>query len=175
VPTWQVKVRYWLWTTKLCKCFSFQDFSRHKWLQGCRSSFNQRWNTSLLTYLLIYLLTYSIEKLTGSQLVKIFPAFYGTRKFITHSQVPATYPYLESDRSSPYPHIPLPEFPSWYYTLIYAWVLQVVSFPQVPHQNPVYSSLLLHTCYMPRSSHSSRFYHPNNIGWAVKIIKLLII
>ena len=65
-----------------------------------------------LTYLLIYLLTYSIEKLTGSQLVKIFPAFYGTRKFITHSQVPATYPYLESDRSSPYPHIPLPEFPS---------------------------------------------------------------
>ena len=33
---------------------------------------------------------------------------------------------------------------------------------------------LPHMCYMPRSSHSSRFYHPNNIGWGVQIIKLLI-
>jgi hypothetical protein len=31
----------------------------------------------------------------------------------------------------------------------------------------------LHTCYMPRPSHSSRFDHPNNIGWAVQIIKRL--
>ena len=34
-----------------------------------------------------------------------------------------------------------------------------------PHQNPVYASLLLHTCYVPRPSLSSRFYHPINIGW----------
>jgi hypothetical protein len=27
---------------------------------------------------------------------------------------------------------------------------------------------------MPRSSHSSQFYHPKNIGWGVQIIKLLI-
>jgi hypothetical protein len=27
---------------------------------------------------------------------------------------------------------------------------------------------------MPRPSHSSRFYHPNNIGWRVQIIKFLI-
>jgi hypothetical protein len=27
---------------------------------------------------------------------------------------------------------------------------------------------------MPRPSHSSRFYHPNNIGWAVQTIQLLI-
>jgi len=51
--------------------------------------------TYLLTYFLTYLLTYSLthsltphttillEKLTGSQLVKKFPAFYGTRSFIT--------------------------------------------------------------------------------------------
>jgi len=45
----------------------------------------------LLTYLLTYLLNYSLtpwsrvllEKLTGFQLVKKFPAFYGTRLFIT--------------------------------------------------------------------------------------------
>jgi hypothetical protein len=27
---------------------------------------------------------------------------------------------------------------------------------------------------MPSPSHSSRFYHPRNIGWAVHIIKLLV-
>ena len=41
----------------------------------------------LLNYLLIYLLTpcsrVLLEKLTGSQLVKKFPAFYITRRFIT--------------------------------------------------------------------------------------------
>jgi len=33
-----------------------------------------------------------------------------------------------------------------------------------PHQNPVYASPLPHTRYMPRPSHSSRFYHPKNMG-----------
>ena len=41
-----------------------------------------------------------------------------------------------------------------------------------PHQNSVYASPLPHTRYMPHPSHSSRFYHPHNIGWAVQIIKL---
>ena len=31
---------------------------------------------------------------------------------LPHSQVPATCPYPEPARSSPYPHIPLPEDPS---------------------------------------------------------------
>ena len=43
-----------------------------------------------------------------------------------------------------------------------------------PHQKPVHTSPLSHTCYMPSLSHSSRFYHPNNIGWGVQIIPLLI-
>jgi len=30
-----------------------------------------------------------------------------------------------------------------------------------PHQNPVYTSTLPHTCYMPRPPHSSWFDHPN--------------
>ena len=34
---------------------------------------------------------------------------------------------------------------------------------RLPHQNPVYTSPLPHTCYMPHQSHSSKFYHPNNI------------
>jgi len=45
----------------------------------------------------IYLLTpwsrVLLEKLTTSQSVKKFPAFYGTRKFITALHVPATCLY----------------------------------------------------------------------------------
>jgi len=41
-----------------------------------------------------------------------------------------------------------------------------------PYQNPVCSSPLPHTCYMPRPSHSSRFDHPNNVWWGVQIIKV---
>ena len=43
-----------------------------------------------------------------------------------------------------------------------------------PHQNPVYASPLPHTRYMSHPSPSSRFYHPNSIGWGVQIIKLII-
>jgi len=43
-----------------------------------------------------------------------------------------------------------------------------------PHQNTLYTSPLSHTRYTPRPSHFSRFYHPNDIEWAVQIIKLLI-
>jgi hypothetical protein len=39
-----------------------------------------------------------------------------------------------------------------------------------PHQNPVHTSPLLHTRYMPRPSHSSWFYHPHNFWWGVQII-----
>jgi len=50
---------------------------------------------------------------------------------LPHSQVPATYAYPEPARSSPYPHILLPEDPT-----IYAWVSQVVSFPQASLPKP---------------------------------------
>ena len=90
---------------------------------------------------------------------------------LPHSQVPSTFPYPKPARSSPYPHIPSPEdplniilssmpgFPKWSLSL------------RFPHQNPVYASPLPHKRYMPRQS---QFYQPNNIEWAVQIIKLLI-
>ena len=73
----------------------------------------------LLTYSLTYLLTYLLtpwcrvllDKLTGLQLVKKFPAFYGTRRFITAltsvrhlslscaSPIQSSYPHPTSWRS----------------------------------------------------------------------------
>jgi len=42
-----------------------------------------------------------LQKLIDTQLVKKFPAFYGSRKFITE---PITGPFPQTDASSP--HIP---------------------------------------------------------------------
>ena len=43
-----------------------------------------------------------------------------------------------------------------------------------PHRNLVHTSPFLHTCNMSRPSHSSRFYHLDNIRWGIQIIQLLI-
>jgi len=53
---------------------------------------------------------------------------------LPHSQVPATCPYPEPALSRQYPHVLLPEDPS--YPPIYAWVSQVVSFPQISPPEP---------------------------------------
>ena len=54
---------------------------------------------------------------------------------LPHSQVTATCPYPEPARSSPCPHIPLKIHPNIILP-IYAWVFQVVSFPQVSPPKP---------------------------------------
>ena len=55
-----------------------------------------------------------------------------------------------------------------------SWSPQWSLSPRFPHQNLVHTSPFLHTCRMFRPSHSSRFYHPHNIGRGVQRIKLLI-
>jgi hypothetical protein len=42
-----------------------------------------------------------------------------------------------------------------------------------PHKNTVYTTALPHGCYMPYLI-LSHFDHPNNTGWGVQTIKLLI-
>ena len=130
-----------------------------------------------LTYLLTYLLTprstVLLEKPTGFQLVKKSPHFMEPEGSLPHSQQPVTCPYPEPDRSSPYPDIPLlkihlniilPSTPE----------SQAVSFPRVSPPKPC---MLLpsppHVLHA-NPSHSSRFYRPNNIGWGVQTIELLI-
>ena len=88
----------------------------------------------ILTYLLTPWCRVLLEKLTGSQLVKKFPAFYGTRRFITAltsvrhlslswtSSIQSTCPHPTSWRSililSTYPGLGLPSglFPSGFPT-----------------------------------------------------------
>ena len=75
--------------------------------------------TYLLTYLITYLLTYlltpwntvHLEKLTGFQLVKKFPAFHGTRRFITAVTSSRHLSLSWASSILSIPHIPLPEDP----------------------------------------------------------------
>jgi len=105
-----------------------------------------------------------LENLTGFQLVKKFPAFYGTRRFITTftSARHLSLSWASSIQSMP----PISHFLKIHLNIILPstpgspkWSLNL----RVPHLHPVYASPLPHTRYMPRPSHSSRFYQPNNI------------
>jgi len=116
------------------------------------------------------------ERLTGLQPVKKFPAFYGTRRFITActSARHLSLSWASSIQS-------IPSHPtSWRSILILFSHLRLGLpsgfFPSGFPTKTLHKPLLPppHTCYMLRPSHSSRFYHPNNIGWAVPIINLLI-
>ena len=139
------------------------------------------WLLKTITYSLTNLLTYAhtqlltcvltswsrvlLEKLTGCQLTKKFLPFYGTRTFIT-AFTSAHHVFL-SGVSSIQSIPPHPTF--WRSVFPYTpgspkWSLSL----RFPHQNPVYAFLLPHTRHMLNPSHSSRFYHPNSIGWEVK-------
>ena len=87
---------------------------------------------------------------------------------LPHSQASATCPYPVPAQSSSHTHIleihpniihpSTPRSPQWSLSL------------RFPHQDPIRPPLLTRTRHMPCPSHSSRFYHPHNIGWGVQII-----
>ena len=101
------------------------------------SIFIQTWKTKLFTpYLLTPCSTVLLEKLTGFQLVKKFPAFYGTRRFIT---VFTSARHLSLSWASSIKSITLhPTY--WRSILILSSSLllgpQVVTFPQVSTPKP---------------------------------------
>ena len=102
------------------------------------------------------------EQLTVPQLLKKFPALYGTRMFII-AFTKARHPSLSWVRSSQ--TAPASHSFEIHFILSYHLLLGFPNgpFSQVPHQNPVCTFPVSHTCYMPRPSHSSRFDNPNNI------------
>jgi len=76
-----------------------------------------------------------LEKVIGFQLVKKFPEFYGTRRFITAFTSARHLSLCSASSIQSIPQTQLPEDSS-YYSPIYAWVSQVVSFPQVSPPTP---------------------------------------
>jgi hypothetical protein len=64
------------------------------WKKGSCKNMHSNYDEICLTYLLTPWTTVLLEKPTVSQLVKKFPAFYGTRKFITAIMCPPPGPIL---------------------------------------------------------------------------------
>ena len=106
-----------------------------------------------------------LEHLTGLQLVKKFPAFYGTRRFTTALK---SVRHLSLSWASPIQSI-YPHPTSWRSILILSTHLRLGLpsglFPSGFPTKTLYTPrLITHTRHMPSPSHSSRFYHPHNIG-----------
>ena len=116
----------------------------------------------------IYLLTpwcrVLLEKLTGLQLVKKFPAFHGTRKFITAL---TRVRHLSLSWASPIQSI-YPHPTSWRSILILSTHLRLSLpsglFPSGLPTKTLTPHLHTHTRHMPSPSHSSRFYHPHTFS-----------
>ena len=131
--------------------------------------------TSLERLTLTYLLTpwsRVLEKLTGFAANPEIPRILWNPKvhYRTHKRLPPV-PILSQLH-------PVPTTPSHFLKIHLNIILPSTSWSaqwsfslRFPHQNLVHTSPFFHTCHMPHPSHSSRFYHPHNIGWAVQIIK----
>jgi hypothetical protein len=115
----------------------------------------------LLTYLLTYLLAawsrVLLEKLTGLQLVKKFPAFYGTQRFITAFTNGPTVLILS--QLNPV-HTPTFHFLNIHLNIILPstpgspkWSLSL----RFPHQKPEYASLLPHTWHSRFHTHAKKW------------------
>ena len=100
--------------------------------------------------------------LTGLHLVKKFPAFH-----CTHKRLPPV-----SILGQPNPvHIPTSHLLEIHPNIIHPSTSRSPQWPpslRFPHQDPIHPTLLIHTHHMPSPSHSSRFYHPHNIGRGVQ-------
>ena len=128
-------------------------------------------------YIYIYLLTpcrtVLIEKLTCSQLVKKFPTFYGTQRFITTftSSCHLSLSWASSIQSMTFHFLKIqiniflpstPGSPKWFLSL------------RFPHQNPVCAPPLLHTSYMPHPSHFLDFITPTILGEQYRSLSSLL-
>jgi hypothetical protein len=138
--------------------FSVTLYQRRMKSNGSKFVTLLKWHY-LLTYVRTCLLTdpwnrVLLEKLTGSQLDKKFSAFLETEGSLQRSKQLDTRFYPKPDQSTSCPSIPLPDVPFY------------IIFPSTPvsskwppsfkysHQNPVCTSPLPYTCYMPRSSYA---------------------
>ena len=119
----------------------------------------------LHTYLLTPRSRALLEKLTGFAVNQEIPSILWNPKvhYRTHKR-PPPIPILSQ------PH-PIPTTPSHFLKIHLNIIFPSTSwapnglFPSgFPHRNLVHTSPFFHTCHMPRPSHSSRFYHPQNIG-----------
>jgi hypothetical protein len=114
------------------------------------------------------------DKLTVTQLINKFSAFYGTRRLITVLTTGHNWPlsrarWIRSTISCRFPkihsYVTIPSTPrSFEWSFLFRFY----------DQKFICISYVSYVCYMPRPSHPPWFDHPNNILWSVQIMKLIM-
>jgi hypothetical protein len=124
---------------------------------------------TVLHYILLNILTPRSPVLL-EKLVKKFPTFCGTRRFIIAFTSADTCPYPEPDKSSSV----LSDTTSWISILILSPSTSRSSksflLLRSPHQNSVRNSPISHTCYTPRPFHSTWFGCSNFLKHRTKTV-----
>ena len=135
-----------------------------------------RFSITIKQDLLTYLLTYSMVQIPSWQ-ANWFPASQEIPRisrnpkvhYRTHKRPPPV-----SILGQPNPaNIPISHLPEIHSNIIHSSTPRSPQWSpslRFPQQHPIHLPLLTHTRHMPSPSHSSRFYHPHNIGWGVQII-----
>ena len=114
------------------------------------------------------------KKVDGFYIVKKIRSFYWTHGFITAL---TRARHLSLSWARPIHSISPSHFLKIHFNITLPSTSRFSKLPVFltsPHQNPVYTSPVLHTRHMFRPSHSSWCDCPNNIWWGAEIIKLLI-
>ena len=134
--------------------------------------------TYILTYLLTYLLTYSMVhnpswEANWFAVSQEIPRISRNPKvhYSTHKRPP---PVFILGQPNPV-HIPTSHLLEIHHNIINPSTPRSPQWSpslRFPHQDPIHPPLRTHTRHMPNPSHSSRFYHPHNIGWGVQNIQL---
>ena len=152
----------------LCQsaCFICRKISTKFGRRGCGNLMFMRIDL-LLTYSIVQSPSWAANWFAASQ--EKFSAFHGIRRFITAL---TSVRHLSLSWANPIQSI-YPHPTSWRSILILSTHLCLGlpsgSFPPVSPPRPYTPPLLTHTRHMSSPSHSSRFYHPHNIGWGVQI------
>ena len=123
--------------------------------------FCERGTESLLTYSMVWSPSWEANWFAASQEIPRISrnpkVHYRTHKrpppvSILGQPNPVHIPTSHLLEINPNIHPSTPRSPQWSLSL------------RFPHQDPIQPPLLTHTRHMPSPSHSSRFYHPHNIG-----------
>ena len=104
-----------------------------------------------------------------------FPHFNEPECSLPHSQASPTCIYPAPAQTSPYTQSHLLEI---HPNIIHPSIPRSAQWSRSLHfqyQDPIQEPLFTHTRHMPNPSHSSPFYHPHTIVWAVQIIPFFVI